>query len=137
MLENVLKADANWKLDCAFDRTYFTVRRVPPSLILVALACPITSSKYPGFVVPTPTLPISWDKPDTVRLDTLMFDVVILVSVAFTKLTVVTFRLENAALLPTNDVAVLDKDVIEPDTVPPDRGKKLDKVLAGANCDVA
>ena len=136
MFENVLKADTNWKLDCALDNTYFVERRVPPSLILVALACPVTSSLYNGFVEPMPTLPISWDKPDTVRLDTLTLDVVILVSVAFTKLTVVTFRLENVALLPMNTVAVLDSDVIDPVIMPPVNGRKLERVLDGAYCDV-
>ena len=136
MFENVLKADTNWKLDCALDNTYFVERRVPPSLILVALACPVTSSLYNGFVEPMPTLPISWDKPDTVRLDTLTLDVVILVSVAFTNVTVVTFRLENVALLPMNAVAVLDSDVIDPVSMPPVNGRKLERVLEGANCDV-
>ena len=40
------------------------------------------------------------------------------------------------ALLPTNDVAVLESDVMEPDSMPPVNGKKFDRVLDGANCDV-
>ena len=84
------------------------------SALTPEVKCPVpcTSNLYAGVAVPMPALPT------TVRLEVATLDVDIVVSVAVTKLTVVTVRFEKDALLPVKLEAVM-----VPETEPPESGR--------------